>query len=60
MDQKTISVADAAQILGLSKLTVRRQVKAGRLPAIRLGRKILLLREPLMAMLLHPSDNKVA
>jgi excisionase family DNA binding protein len=39
---KLISVAEAAQRLGISPLTMRAWVRQRRLPVVRLGRRVLL------------------
>lgn len=35
-----VSIADAAKELAVSQATVRRQVKAGKLPSLRIGRQV--------------------
>jgi excisionase family DNA binding protein len=37
---KLVTVADAAETLGVSEVTVRRRIKDGRLPSKRVGRAI--------------------
>lgn len=54
LDRKTITVAEAAKLLGVHHRTVRKHVKDGQLPALQLGRKILILLEPLEQMLRGP------
>ncbi|WP_336897464.1 helix-turn-helix domain-containing protein [Novosphingobium sp.] len=55
-----MTVAEVAQFLRLSKRTVSRMIKAGRLPAKRLGRAVRIARSQLMAMLtsLPPASEK--
>jgi excisionase family DNA binding protein len=38
--QTLYTVAECAQILSLSEVTIRRQLKAGKLPHVRVGRSI--------------------
>ena len=47
----TIKVKEVAEILGVSRPTVLRYVKAGQLPAIKIGRAVLILRKPLEKLL---------
>jgi len=46
-ERLTVSVREAARMLGLSKNSVLAAVKRGELPAIRVGRRILIARLPL-------------
>jgi excisionase family DNA binding protein len=46
-----LTLAEVAQYLRLSKRTVSRMIKAGRLPAKRVGRAIRIARSQLMTML---------
>jgi excisionase family DNA binding protein len=36
-NQRLLSVAEAAKLLGLHPMTVRRKIRAGQLPAVQLG-----------------------
>jgi excisionase family DNA binding protein len=47
----TISVAQAAELLGVSRSAAYRAVAAGQLPALRLGRRIHIPTAPLLEML---------
>jgi excisionase family DNA binding protein len=47
----TLSVEHAARLLGISRTTAYRLVRDGELPAIRVGRRVLILKKPLMEML---------
>lgn len=47
----TLTVAETADLLGVSTWLVHQQIKAGSLPAIHLGRRILVPRARLMAWL---------
>jgi excisionase family DNA binding protein len=53
----TISVAQAAELLGVSRSAAYRAVAAGQLPALRLGRRIHIPTAPLLAMLGVPSEE---
>ncbi|MBU1249753.1 MAG: helix-turn-helix domain-containing protein [Actinobacteria bacterium] len=46
----TLTVADAAAILGVDPRTVGAGVADGSIPAIRLGRRVLILREKFLAL----------
>jgi excisionase family DNA binding protein len=48
---KTLTVIEAAKWLGVSRNTAYEQVQAGTLPALRLGRRILVPKAALAAML---------
>ena len=47
----TLTVAEAATLLGVSRWLVQQQVGKGVLPAVRLGRRILIPRARLLAWL---------
>ena len=52
MEQRpTLTVAEAATLLGVSRWLVQQQVSCGVLPAVRLGRRILIPRARLLAWL---------
>ena len=46
-----MSVEHAARLIGVSRATVYRMVREGELRAIRVGRRVLVLKKPLMEML---------
>src|SRR5918994_904 len=55
----TISVAQAAELLGVSRSAAYRAVAAGQLPALRLGRRIHIPTAPLLAMLgVSPEEHR--
>jgi excisionase family DNA binding protein len=55
----TISVAQAAELLGVSRRAAYRAVAAGQLPALRLGRRIHIPTAPLLAMLgVSPEEHR--
>jgi excisionase family DNA binding protein len=47
----TLSVEHAARLIGISRTTAYRMVRSGDLPAVRVGRRVLILKKPLMEML---------
>jgi len=47
----TLSVEHAANLIGISRTTAYRMVQSGELPAVRVGRRVLILKKPLMEML---------
>jgi len=47
----TLSVPEAAQLLGVSRPTAYRWAAQGHLPTLRLGGRVLVLRQPLLALL---------
>lgn len=47
----TITVEDAARLLGISRNSAFRAVRSGELPAIRIGRRLLVPRDRVVAML---------
>lgn len=53
----TISVQEAAELLGVSEKTIRAAVEKGQLEAIRVGRLIRIVRAPLMAQLGMTDEN---
>ena len=46
-----ITIADAAAVLGVDARTVSRAVQSGELPALRVGRRLLIPRLPLLERL---------
>ncbi|WP_041795224.1 excisionase family DNA-binding protein [Modestobacter italicus] len=46
-----ITIADAAAVLGVDARTVSRAVQCGELPVLRVGRRLLIPRLPLLARL---------
>jgi excisionase family DNA binding protein len=47
----TLSVEHAARLIGISRTTAYRMVQSGELPAVKVGRRVLILKKPLMEML---------
>ncbi len=52
----TLSVEHAARLIGVSRSTAYRLVRDGELPAVRVGRRVLILKKPLMQMLEAEED----
>ena len=53
----TLSVEHAARLIGVSRTTAYRMVRDGELRAIRVGRRVLVLKKPLMEMLGAEEDT---
>ena len=51
MERKTVTISEAVAILGLSRDSVTRAIKNGSIPAIRIGRRHLILRDALERLL---------
>jgi len=59
-EPKTQTVAEAAKELGIGKNQAYVAAKRGELPIIRIGKRILVLREPFKRMLGGGSTSEVA
>jgi excisionase family DNA binding protein len=55
-----VTVAQAASIFGVDVRTVARAIENGELPAVRLGRRVLIPRLPLLAVLGVTAGGAVA
>jgi excisionase family DNA binding protein len=53
----TLSVEHAARLIGVSRATTYRMVRDGELQALRVGRRVLVLKKPLMEMLGAEEDT---
>jgi excisionase family DNA binding protein len=53
----TLSVEHAARLIGVSRSTAYRMVRDGDLQALRVGRRVLVLKKPLMQMLGAEEDT---
>lgn len=51
MEKRTLSVREAAAILGVHHLTVRKAIARGELPGVRVGRRVLVPRRALERLL---------
>lgn len=58
--RETISVPEAGRILGLSRDGAYAAVARGEIPVLRIGRKLLVPRRRLMAMLEAPAEKGAA
>ena len=47
----TVTIAEVARLLGVHEKTARRAVANGEIPSLRIGRRVLIPREQLLAML---------
>ena len=55
-----VTVAQAASVFGVDVRTVTRAIQNGELPALRLGRRVLIPRLPLLACLGVTTDGDLA
>ena len=55
-DRRTYSVEEAARILGISRTTAYDCVHRGEIPARRFGRRVVILKHELEALLSKPSS----
>ena len=55
----TLSVEHAARLIGVSRSTAYRLVRDGELPSIKVGRRVLVLKKPLMEMLGAEEDTSL-
>jgi len=55
--KQTADVCEAAVLLGCSAETVRRRVRDGRIPSVKIGRKVIISREILHRLLAGESFN---
>lgn len=56
MDRQTITVEEAAQVLGISRSSAYEAVRRGELPTIRIGRRYVVPRVALERMLSEPGN----
>jgi excisionase family DNA binding protein len=54
MERRTYTVTEAATVLGISRTSAYERVRAGELPALRLGRRIVIARHALEELLGSP------
>ena len=54
MERRTYTVTEAATVLGISRTSAYERVHAGELPALRLGRRIVIARRALEELLGSP------
>jgi excisionase family DNA binding protein len=53
----TLSIEHAARLIGVSRATAYRMVRDGDLRVVRVGRRVLVLKKPLMEMLEAEEDT---
>ena len=58
MEKLTISVPEAAQLLGVSRMTAYSAVREGTIPSLRIGRRVLVPRVALERLLLAQADRQ--
>ena len=56
MQKMTLDRREAAELLGVSPRTIEAALKAGQLPTVRIGKRQLILREPLVRTLTEGGD----
>jgi len=60
MDEKlTLTVEEAGRLLGLSRPSAYEAARVGQLPVIRIGRRLLVPRARLLAMLGEPVGERI-
>ncbi len=57
LDRLTYTVAEAAQLLGISKTTAYECTKTGEIKSITLGRRIIIPRQAIRELLTETSSN---
>jgi len=57
-NRAAMTVTEAAQMLGISRALACQLVASGELPALRLGRRIIVPRRAIEAMLFEPTDHR--
>lgn len=57
-DRLTMTVIEAARLLGISRGSCYEAIRAGQVPSIRIGRRVLVPRALLEAMINEPSDKQ--
>jgi excisionase family DNA binding protein len=58
MDRKTLSVAQAGEVLGIGRSAAYQAARAGQIPTIRIGRRLLVPIIALEEMLCAASSNR--
>lgn len=59
-DRATLTVRETALVLGVDQRTVTRAIAAGELPALRIGRRVLIPRLRLVALLIDTDTAEAA
>jgi excisionase family DNA binding protein len=60
MDKLTVSVPEAAQLLGVSRMTAYAAVRDGAIPSLRIGRRLLVPRAALERLLDRAGSDEAA
>ncbi len=60
MDRKTLTVEEAAEVLGVGRSTAYQAIQRGEIPSIRIGGRILVLRDRLDRIVDPPDAQGVA
>ena len=58
MERLTVTVPEAAQLLGVSRMTAYSAVREGSIPSVRIGRRLLVPRAALERLLTLPEPIK--
>ena len=59
MEKATVTVEEAAKLLGIGRATAYRAARQGSLPTIRIGRRLLVPREALQTLLRNPGGSEM-
>lgn len=59
-DRATVTVRETALVLGVDQRTITRAIAAGELPALRFGRRVLIPRLRLVALLIDTDTAEAA
>ncbi|HLV55771.1 MAG TPA: helix-turn-helix domain-containing protein [Actinotalea caeni] len=59
-DRATVTVRETALVLGVDQRTITRAIAAGELPALRIGRRVLIPRLRLVALLIDTDTAEAA
>jgi excisionase family DNA binding protein len=57
LEPETMSVPEAGELLGVGRGSAYKYARAGEIPVIRMGRRLLVLREQLEKMLYEPAKR---
>lgn len=56
-DAAALTASEVASLFGVDARTISSAVANGELPSVRIGRRLFIPREPLLAMLTAPADD---
>lgn len=57
-ERRTLTVEEAARILGVGRTAAYAAVRSGEIPSIKLGRRVLIPRHALLALLGEPDSEE--